>query len=152
GTAMTQYRYPDSSVFYRKLNKTFPRIVRGKGVWLYDETGKSYLDASGGAFVANLGHGVSEIADAIAEQAKKVAYINGTAFTNEPAEELAAEIAKFCPGDLKKSYFLTSGSEAVEAAIKLARQFWVESGKASKHKIISANPGYHGNTLLALST
>jgi len=125
--------------------------VRGEGCWLVDETGKRYLDASGGAMVANVGHGVTEIADALSAQARKVAYVNGTAFTTEPAEALASELAALCPGDLDKIYFLTSGSEAVEAALKLARQYWVERGKPGKRKILSFSPGYHGNTMLALS-
>ncbi|MDE1976808.1 MAG: aspartate aminotransferase family protein, partial [Elusimicrobia bacterium] len=81
----------------------------------------------------------------------KVAYVNGTAFTNEPAEELAQELAELMPSGLHKFYFLSSGSEAVEAALKMARQYWVERGKPAKHKIIARTPGYHGNTLLALS-
>ncbi|MBI5243648.1 MAG: aspartate aminotransferase family protein [Elusimicrobia bacterium] len=145
------YRYPDSPVFYRKLNRTYPKIVRGEGVYLYDERGKRYLDACGGAFVANLGHGLREIAEAMASQARKAGYLNGTAFTHEPAEQLARHIAALSPGDLKHVYFLGSGSEAVEAALKLARQYWVESGKPGKHKIIALTPAYHGNTLLALS-
>ena len=114
-------------------------------------TGRRYLDASGGAFVANLGHGVREIGEAMAEQASRIAYVNGTAFTSEPVEALADELAKLLPGPLDKLYFLSSGSEAVEAALKLARQHWVENGKPSKHKIIALSPAYHGNTLLALS-
>jgi adenosylmethionine-8-amino-7-oxononanoate aminotransferase len=94
---------------------------------------------------------VAEIGDAIARQARTVAYLNGTAFTSEPVEALARELAALCPGDLERIYFLSSGSEAVEAALKLARQFWVESGRPEKHEIISLAPGYHGNTLLALS-
>jgi len=125
--------------------------VRGEGCWLYDDAGAKYLDACGGAFVANLGHGVREIADAIAEQARRVAYVNGTVFTTEPVEELAAELAALCPGDLDKIYFLGSGSEAVEAALKLVRQYWVELGKPGKRKVIALTPGYHGNTILALS-
>ena len=145
------HRYPDSSVFYRKLTRAYPKIVKGEGCWLFDETGKKYLDACGGAYVANLGHGIAEIGRAIGEQASKVAYVNGTAFTSGPVEELAAEVAALCPGDLKKVFFLSSGSEAVEAALKFARQYWVEAGKPNKHKIIAQTPGYHGNTLLALS-
>jgi adenosylmethionine-8-amino-7-oxononanoate aminotransferase len=80
-----------------------------------------------------------------------VAYVNGTAFTTDPAEALAAELAATLPGDLSHLYFLSSGSEAVEAALKLARQYWVERGAARKHKIIALSPAYHGNTLLALS-
>ncbi len=148
---MDTYAYPQSSVFYRKLTRDFPRIVRGEGCSLYDEDGKRYLDACGGAFVANVGHGVPEIAEAMAQQARRVGYLSATAFTHEPVEELAAELAAVCPGDLDKLYFLSSGSEAVEAALKLARQFWVESGRPEKHKIIALAPAYHGNTLLALS-
>ena len=143
--------YPSSAVFYRKLGVTFPKIVRGKGCWLYDETGKSYLDAAGGAYVANLGHGVAEVARAMAEQAEKIAYINGTAFTHDPVEQLAAEVAGLSPIKEAKILFLGSGSEAVEAALKLARQYWVDAGHPEKHRIITTTPGYHGATLLALS-
>ncbi len=146
-----QFRYPDTAVFYRKLTRAYPRIVGGEGCWLHDDAGKKYLDASGGAFVANVGHGVHSIADALSAQARKVAYVNGVHFTNEPAEELAAEIAALSPGDLDKVFFLCSGSEAVEAALKLARQYWVERGMPAKQKILSLSPGYHGNTMLALA-
>ena len=148
---MPTRRYPETGVFYRALDREFPMIVRGEGCWLVDDKGRRYLDACGGAYVANLGHGVCEIADAVAEQVRKVAYVNGTAFTNEPAEELAAELRTLNPQGLDFAYFLSSGSEAVEAALKLARQHWIESGKPGKHKIIARAPGYHGNTLLALS-
>jgi len=145
------HQYPQSKVFYRNLRRAMPCIVRGEGVWLVDREGKRYLDACGGAFVANLGHGDGELSQALFEQGRKVAYVNGTAFTNEPAEELAAELAALSPPGLDKAYFLSSGSDAVEAALKLARQHWVERGLTTKHKIISCTPGYHGNTLLALS-
>lgn len=145
------HRYPESAVFYRTLDRELPLIVRGEGCWLVGADGKRYLDACGGAYVANLGHGVSVVADAVADQIRKVAYVNGTAFTNEPVEALAAELRTLSPRGLDFAYFLSSGSEAVEAALKLARQHWVESGRAGKHKIIARTPGYHGNTLLALS-
>ncbi|HUO52650.1 MAG TPA: aspartate aminotransferase family protein, partial [Gemmatimonadaceae bacterium] len=122
-----------------------------EGCWLTDEEGKRYLDASGGAMVANAGHGVAEIADALSAQARRIAYVNGTAFTTEPVEQLARELAALAPGDLDKIYFLSSGSEAVEAALKLARQYWVERGRPGKRKILSFSPGYHGNTMLALA-
>ena len=145
------HAYPYGNVFYRKLTKPFPEIVRGEGCWLEDADGKRYLDAVGGAFVASLGHGNVEIATAMAEQARRVAYVNGTAFTTGAAEQLAAELAATLPGDLDHLYFLSSGSEAVEAALKLARQYWAERGMRAKHKIIALAPAYHGNTLLALS-
>lgn len=116
-----------------------------------DEDGRRYLDASGGAFVANIGHGVAEIADVMARQARELAYVSGAMFTHQPVEELAAELARLCPGELDKVYPLSSGSDAVEAALKLARQYWVERGRGSKRTIVALAPAYHGNTLLALS-
>ena len=148
---MNSHRYPNSHVFYRKLGYEYPKIVRGEGCWLIDERGKRYLDAVGGAYVANLGHSNPHIADSIAEQCRQFGYLSGTMFTHGPVENLADELAETLPGDLSKLYFLCSGSEAVEAALKLARQYWVEQGRPSKHKIIALSPGYHGSTLLALS-
>jgi adenosylmethionine-8-amino-7-oxononanoate aminotransferase len=142
---------PRSNVFYRKLNRRYPRIVRGEGCYLFDADGRRYLDGSGGAFVANLGHGVPEIAAAMAEQAGRIGYLNGTAFTHDPVERLGAEVAALMPAGLDLVYPLCSGSEAVEAALKLARQFWIESGRPAKRKIVALAPSYHGNTLLALS-
>jgi adenosylmethionine-8-amino-7-oxononanoate aminotransferase len=143
-------RYPDSPVFYRDLAHEYPLIVRGEGCWLYDDQGRRYLDAVGGAFVANCGHGVREIADAMARQAATLAYVNGTAFTHEPVEQLADRLTRRSPA-LTKAYFLSSGSEATEAALKLARQHWVARGDAKRHRVIALEPSYHGNTLLALS-
>jgi len=140
-----------SHVFYRKLGVTPPTIVRADGVYLYDGAGKQYLDASGGAMVASIGHGVREIADAIAKQAATVAYVNGTAFTSPPVEELADALAAKAPAGIDRAYFLSSGSEAVEAALKLARQYHVERGEPDRTVVIARTPGYHGNTLLALS-
>ena len=148
---MTLHDPGHSNVFYRKLTRGYPRIVRGEGCWLYDADGRAYLDGVGGAFVVNVGHGVREIADAVGRQAERLAYVNGTAFTNGPVEELAAEIARRSAGDLELVYPLSSGSEAVEAALKLARQYWVETGAPGRRTIVSLSPGYHGNTLLALS-
>jgi adenosylmethionine-8-amino-7-oxononanoate aminotransferase len=145
------YKFPRGNLFYRKLTKALPKIVRGDGVFLYDHLGKRYLDGSGGAIVVNIGHGVPEIADAIYKQAKEIAYVNGTQFTNEAAEELAKEITDVLPETLNKVYFLTSGAEATEAAIKLARQYWVEKEYEWKYRVISQNPGYHGSTLGALT-
>ncbi len=148
---MSAHRYPESHVFYRKLGRSYPLVVSGDGAWLVDSEGRRYLDASSGAFVANLGHGVREIGEAMAEQAARIAYVNGTAFTTEPVEALAAELGRLLPRPLDQLYFLCSGSEAVEAALKLARQHWVEIGLPTKHKIVALTPAYHGNTLLALS-
>jgi adenosylmethionine-8-amino-7-oxononanoate aminotransferase len=140
-----------SNVFYRRLTRRYPRIVRGEGCYLFDDAGRRYLDGCGGAFVVNAGHGVAEIATAIGTQAGTLGYVNGTAFTHPAVEELAREIARLSPGDLELVYPLGSGSEAVEAALKLARQYWVELGQADKHTVVALSPAYHGNTLLALS-
>jgi len=142
---------PRSNVFYRNLRRRFPRIVRGEGCYLFDADGRRYLDGVGGAFVANLGHGVPEIPAAIAAQAGRIAYLNGTGFTHDPVEQLGAEVAARMPPGLDLIYPLCSGSEAVEAALKLARQFWGESGRTAKRKVVTLAPSYHGNTLLALS-
>ena len=144
-------KYPDTAVFFRKLRWDYPRITHGKGCWLYDDAGKSYLDACGGAFVSNLGHGVPEIADAMAAQAKKLAYVSGMTLTHDAVEQLADALAALAPGDLDKVYPLSSGSDAVEAALKLARQYWAELGMPGKRNIVALSPSYHGNTLLALS-
>jgi adenosylmethionine-8-amino-7-oxononanoate aminotransferase len=145
------YSYPEGWVFYRNLHHSYPLITHGRGAYLYDEEGKKYLDASGGAAVVNLGHGLKELADAIYEQAQKTGYLNGMQFTHAPVETLARRISEFLPFPEGKTYFLTSGSEAIEASIKLARQYWVERGRSSKHRVISRMPSYHGNTLAALS-
>lgn len=148
---MPTHGYPEGQVFYRTLNRQLPLAVRGEGCWLYDDNGRSWLDAVGGAFVVSLGHGNPQVAAAIGRQAGSLAYINGTQFTHEPVERLAAELVRRAPGDLSHAYFLGSGSEAVEAALKLARQYWVERGQPGKTKVLSLAPGYHGNTMLALS-
>jgi len=148
---MTTHGFPETHVFFRKLTSRLPVIARGEGCWLYDAEGNAFLDACGGAFVVNVGHGVAEIADAMARQARRLAYVSGAAFSHEPVEQLAAELAALAPGDLDKVYPLSSGSDAIEAALKLARQYWLEFGHAEKHKIVALAPAYHGNTLLALS-
>jgi len=151
GIPMTEYRFPQGSVLYRNLHKSFPLIKSGRGVFLYDIKGKKYLDGSGGAAVVNIGHGVKGVAAALSRQAGKAAYLSGVQFTHEPVEKLAAKVASFLPFRNGKVFFLTSGSEAIEASIKLARQYWVESGHPAKHRVISLTPSYHGNTLAALS-
>jgi adenosylmethionine-8-amino-7-oxononanoate aminotransferase len=144
--------FPHGNVLLRNPNKNYPICTHGRGVHLFDRDGKKYFDGSGGALVANLGHGNEELAAAVFEQMKKVAYVNGMQFTSAVMEECAAKLAeKAKPLGLNKVALLASGSEAVEAAIKFARQLWVDRGFPDKHKLISRTPGYHGNTLYALS-
>jgi len=149
--ADTRNRYPAGHVLYRKLAKSFPRIVRGEGCWLYDDTGERYLDASSGALVNNLGHGNAEVAKAIAEQAASLGYVSGMAFTHDAVEDLAAELCALTADGLDKALFCCNGGDAVEAALKVARQYWAESGRPEKRKIVALSPSYHGNTLLAMS-
>lgn len=124
-------RYPESPVFYRRLRRDYRSAVAGEGCWIVDDTGKRYLDASGGAAVANLGHGVEEVATSLAEAAR-LGYLSAMQFTHRFVEELAVELAEILPPELHYSYFLASGSEAVEAAVKLARQTWLERGRQEK--------------------
>ncbi len=148
---MKSYSHPHGHVFYRKLRRQFPCMVRGEGIYLFDESGKRYLDASGGAIVANLGHGNKAVAEAIAKQAaESVGYVSGMQFTHRAVEELSAAMCAVAPQGLNKAFFLSGGSEATEAAIKLARQYWMAKGAGAKYKVISRMPSYHGNTLGAM--
>lgn len=126
-------------------------IDHGKGVYLYDTEGKKYLDGSSGAVTANIGHGVSEIIEAMQEQAKKVSFVYRSQFTSESAEKLAKKVAEMTPGDLNWCFFVNSGSEAVETAMKMAIQYWQEKGIHTKTKVLSRWVSYHGITLGALS-
>ena len=145
------FRYPQGSVLYRNLHHSYPLITHGHGVYLFDNEGRQYLDASGGAAVVNIGHGLREFGDALCAQAQKIGYLNGMQFSHTPVETLAQQISEFLPFQEGKLYFLTSGSEAIEASIKLARQYWVEQDQLSRYRIISRMPSYHGNNLAALS-
>lgn len=144
-------QYPQGHVFYRNLHYSYPLISYGQGPYLYDTQGKQYLDASGGAAVVNVGHGNKEIAEALSHQALKVGYVSGMHFSHDQAEKLALQISEFIPFSGAKVYFLSSGSEAIEASVKLARQYWVEKNQNKKLHIISRKPSYHGNTLQALA-
>ncbi|GHH02136.1 aspartate aminotransferase family protein [Comamonas sp. JC664] len=144
-------RYPEGNVLLRNLARDFPVVTHGQGVHLFDASGKRYLDASAGALVASVGHGNREVVDRIHEQLLRVAYVNGTHFTTEVTEQLASRLCALAPPGLDRAAFLGSGSEAVEAAVKFVRQLWVERGQTQRTKVIARVPGYHGNTLYALS-
>ena len=141
----------DSSVFPRRLDRQLPVAVSGDGVWITDTSGKRYLDASGGAVVVNLGHARHEIAQAVNEQLGRLYYAHPVMFTCQPAEDLAAALAVHTPGDLDRFYFMTSGSEANETAIKLARQIHQSQGRPEKTVLISRWRSYHGLSLGALA-
>jgi adenosylmethionine-8-amino-7-oxononanoate aminotransferase len=125
--------------------------MRAEGVYVYDDTGKQYLDGSGGAAVTCLGHGHPDVIAAIKSQVDQLAYAHTAFFTNEPQERLAARLAERFGEEGARVYFLSGGSEANETAIKLARQFWLARGFPDKHIVISREQSYHGNTLGALS-
>ena len=113
-------------------------------------TGRRYLDGSGGAVVVNIGHGREEVAAAMARQAAAAAYVHGTQFTSDVLEEYARRLAAHAPGDCRRLYLVSGGSEANETAVKLARAYHVARGEPARHKVIGRSVSYHGNTLATL--
>jgi adenosylmethionine-8-amino-7-oxononanoate aminotransferase len=140
-----------SAVLYRDLKSAPPAIVRGEGVFLFDSEGRRYLDGTSSASVVGIGHGRREIWDALAEQGDKVTFVYGSTFTHPWQEQLASGIIELAPPSMAAVYFTSGGSEANESAWKLARQYFVETGRPQKYKAIARWQGYHGVTLAALS-
>jgi adenosylmethionine-8-amino-7-oxononanoate aminotransferase len=142
-----------SPVLRRSFRKDFPSAVRGEGVYLWDAAGKKYLDFSGSAAVNLIGHGVPEISAAMAEQAAKLEFVHTSQFTTRVAEEYAQELLAFAGENFRGGavYFTSGGSESIETALKLARQYQVEIGQSQRYQIISRQQSYHGSTLGALS-
>jgi adenosylmethionine-8-amino-7-oxononanoate aminotransferase len=140
-----------SFVLGRSCNTHLPTVDYGDGVYIFDKNGKKYLDGCGGAAVSCLGHNNKEVKSAILEQMQKIPYAHTSFFTNDPQEELAQHLIQNAYGDFKSVYFTSGGSEAVETALKLARQYFVEIGENERKYIIARKQSYHGNTLGALS-
>lgn len=140
-----------SHVFGRNAKATPPIAVAGEGCYLIDADGKRYLDGSGGAAVSCLGHSNQAIKEAVKSQIDDLAFAHTGFFTSKPAEELADKLIRLAPDGLDRVYFVSGGSEAVEAAIKLARQYHVERGEDERHILIARRQSYHGNTIGALS-
>ncbi|GBD42689.1 putative aminotransferase [bacterium HR40] len=140
-----------SRVLHRDLHRELPVVVGGEGCWLFDRDGRRYLDACGGAAVSCLGHRHPEVHEAIARQLDRIAWAHTSFFTSEPAEELAAFLVDRAPGDFGRVLFVSGGSEAVEAALKLARQYFVEIHEPQRRHILARRQSYHGNTLGALA-
>ena len=139
-------------VFYRNLRKVYPVADRAEGVYIWDTRGKRYLDGSGGACVVSIGHGVPEILEAMQIQFKRVPFVHSSHFTNPAACELGNLLHAMAPDEsLSRTYFLSGGSEAVESAVKLVRQYWREAGQPDKYKVISRWSSFHGNTTGALA-
>ncbi len=140
-----------SNVFPRNCKSKLPLAVQGDGVYLIDSAGKHYLDASGGAAVSCLGHSDARVIEAIKTQLDRLEFAHTGFFSSVPAEALAELLIKEAPGALDRVYFVSGGSEAVEAAIKLARQYFLEIGEPKRHRVIARRQSYHGNTLGALA-
>jgi len=140
-----------SHVFPRHCNATLPTATAGDGCFLIDQDGKRYFDGSGGAAVSCLGHSNARVRDAVKAQVDQMAFAHTSFFTSDPAEQLADLLIEHAPGDLDRVYFVSGGSEAVESAIKLARQFHLENGEPARKHLIARRQSYHGNTIGALS-
>lgn len=141
-----------SHVLHRSLLQNYPTAVKGDGVYIIDADNKRYIDACGGAAVSCLGHSDTSVIKAIKNQVDSIAYAHSSFFTTEPMEQLADFLAERAPGSLNSVYFVSGGSEAVESALKLARQYYVEKGEPQRKHIIARRQSYHGNTLGALAT
>lgn len=143
-----------SALFPRNFGNQFPVAIRGQGSWIFTADGQKYLDASGQAAVVSIGHGLQEIAVAMATQAGQVAFAHTTQFHSESAEKLAARLLALAPPNFRNGgrvYFTSGGSEATETAIKLARQFHLENGQPARYRVVSRRQSYHGSTLGAMT-
>ena len=138
-------------VFQRQIHADLPRAKKGDGIYIIDADGKRYLDASGGAAVSCLGHSDADVIQAIKDQAETLAFAHTAFFTSEAAEELANLLIGKAPDGIEVVYFVSGGSEAMEAALKMARQYFLEVGEPERTKFIARRQSYHGNTLGALS-
>ncbi len=140
-----------SQVFHRHLHVKPPVAARGQGLFLTDSEGRSYIDASGGAAVSCLGHGHPDVIAAMHAQIDQLAYAHTSFFSTQVAEELATKLISTAPAGMSHVYFVSGGSEAMEAAMKMARQYFVETGQAQRRHFIARRQSYHGNTLGALA-
>src|SRR6202163_1194740 len=143
-----------SSIFPRNFKKDYPIAVRGEGCWIISADARRFLDAAGQAAVVNIGHGVAKIGQAMAEQSSQIAFAHTSQFHSVPAEKLAARLIHLAPPQFQNGgrvYFTSGGSEATETAIKLARQFHLESGQPARYRVLSRRQSYHGSTLGAMS-
>ena len=138
-------------VFPRMIRDQLPRAVKGDGVYIIDADGKRYLDGSGGAAVSCLGHSDTDVIRAIQDQAETLAFAHTGFFTSQPAENLADHLIGKAPDGIDRVYFVSGGSEAIEAALIMARQYFLEFGETARTRFIARHQSYHGNTLGALS-
>lgn len=144
----------DAALFPRNFKKTYPLAVSGEGCWITAADGRKFLDAAGQAAVVNIGHGVASVARAMAEQASQLGFAHSSQFHTASAERLAARLLALAPEGMRRGgrvYFCSGGSEANEAAIKLARQYFLERGEPERFRLISRRQSYHGSTLGAMA-
>lgn len=139
-------------ILHRAANAALPVATGGRGIELFDRDGRSYIDASGGAAVSCLGHGHPDVLAALHKQLDALAYAHTSFFTTDAAEQLAERLVRDAPAGIDHVYLVSGGSEAVEAALKMARQYFVEKGEPQRRHIIARRQSYHGNTLGALAT
>jgi len=132
-------------------DREIPIIVRGEGCYVFDEHGKRYLDGLSALFCVNIGHGRADVAQAGADQAKELGFFTNWTYAHPKAIELAARVAGLAPGDLNRVFFTSGGSEAVDSALKLCRQYHKLTGNAGRYKVISRKVAYHGTTMGALT-
>ena len=140
-----------SHLLHRELTGELSTAVRGNGIYLFDRAGRRYLDAAAGGGVSCLGHSDPDVIAAMKRQLDLLPYVNNSVFSNEPAEAAAELLARFAPPALSYVYFVSGGAEAVEAALKIARQYFVEIGEPERRIVVSRRHSFHGNTLAALS-
>ncbi|MDP2696740.1 aspartate aminotransferase family protein [Thalassospira sp.] len=140
-----------SHVLHRHSITEPPRAISGDGIYITDADGKRYLDACGGAAVSCLGHSDAEVQDAIIEQVRKLPYAHSGFFSSDPMEELADDLIAHAPPGMERVYFVSGGSEAIEASLKMARQYFLEIGEPDRQFVIARRQSYHGNTLGALA-
>ena len=152
---MSSLSYPrsnaDSHIFHRSLRKEPSSIVSGQGITLTLSSGKTVIDASAGPAVSCLGHNQPSVIEAVTRQMQQIAYVYSMGYTTNSAEDLASVLLSQRPGGLAKAIFVNSGSEATDAALKLASQYWIEMGQSQRTNFIARKQSYHGNTLGALS-
>ena len=141
----------DRYIFHRDMTKSYPLMEKAEGIYLYDSQGKKYIDGVGGIAVVTIGHGVKKIIQAMMDQANKASFIYTGQFVTKPQIELAKKVAQLAPESLSKVFFVSGGAEATETALKMARQYHIETGNPSKYRVISRWMSYHGNTIGALS-
>ena len=141
----------EERALYAVVEKEYPEVDYGKGMYIYDKLGKRYMDCAAGIGVVNIGHGIKEVIDRMTNQAEKISFVYGGTFTSDVRRRLAEKIISIAPEGMDKVFFCSGGSEAMESLMKIARQYHLEAGRPKKNKIISRWQSYHGNTIGTLA-